>query len=100
MSDRHRISLADALVMVQRARKSPPTMVNGWSIDASIIREILAQPGAESLRVYLASTDEGVATPIFLAVDKDGKDLTEGVIAEYSIPCPPNCDPTSPFVAP
>ena len=100
MSDRHRISLADALVMVQRARKSPPTMVNGWSIDGSIIREILAQPGAASLRVYMASTDEGVATPIFLAVDKDAKDMTDGVIAEYALPCPPWCEPDSPFTKP
>ncbi len=86
--------------MVQRARKSPPTMVNGWSIDGSIIREILAQPGAASLRVYMASTDEGVATPVFLAVDKDGKDMPDGVIAEYSFPCPPECDSASPFSAP
>lgn len=100
MSDRHRISLADALVMVQRARKSPPTMVNGWSIDASIIREILAQPGAMGLRVYMASTDEGVATPVFLGVDKDGHDMADGVIADYAIPCPPLCDAESPFINP
>ena len=100
MSDRHRISLADALVMVQRARKSPPTMVNGWNIDASIIREILAQPGAAGLRAYMASTNEGVATLVYLAVDKDGKDVTDGVIAEYALPCPPWCDPDSPFTKP
>lgn len=99
MSDRHRISLADALVMVQRARKSPPTMVNGWSIDGSIIREILAQSGAASLRAYLASTDQGVATLVFLAVDTDGRDMADGVIAEYVDPCPPYCYAGSPFSA-
>lgn len=100
MSDRHRISLPDAIAMVQQARKSAPTMVNGWNIDASIIREILAQPGAEGLRAYMASTAEGVATLVYLAVDKDGKDMADGVIADYSIPCPPSCDADSPFSKP
>ena len=100
MSDRHRITLADAIAMVQQARKSAPTMVNGWNIDASIIREILAQSGAAGLRAYMASTAEGVATLVYLAVDKDGKDMTAGVIAEYTIPCPPECDTTSPFSSP
>ncbi len=100
MSDRHRITLADAIAMVQQARKSAPTMVNGWNIDASIIREILAQSGAAGLRAYMASTAEGVATLVYLAVDKDGKDMTDGVIAEYVLPCPPWCDPESPFTKP
>lgn len=97
MSDRHRISLADALVMVQRARKTPPTMVKGWSIDAGIITEILAQPGARSLRAYLAATDEGIATLVYLGVNAEGRDMTDGVIAEFVLPCPPFCDEASPF---
>jgi hypothetical protein len=100
MSDRHRISLADALVMVQRARQSPPMMVKGWSIDGAMIREILDQPGARSLRTYLAATEDGVATLVYLAVDADGRDMTEGPIGEYAWPCPPECDSNSPFSAP
>jgi hypothetical protein len=100
MSDRHRISLADALVMVRRARQSPPKMVKGWSIDGAMIREILDQPGARSLRTYLAATEDGVATLVFLGVDADGNDLPEGPIGEYAFPCPPECDVTSPFNAP
>ncbi len=100
MPDRHRISLPDAVAMVQQARKSAPTMVNGWNIDAGIIREILAQPGAAGLRAYMASTAEGVATLVYLAVDQNGKDMADGTIAEYVIPCPPFCDPDSPFSNP
>lgn len=100
MSDHHRISLAEALSMVQRARQSPPTLVKGWSIDGAFIKEILDQPGARSLRIYLAATEEGVATLVFLGVDGGGKDMTEGPIGEYAWPCPPECDSTSPFSAP
>ena len=74
MSDRHRISLPEALIMVQRARKSPPTLVKGWRIDGAFIKEILAQPGAHSLRTYLAATEDGVATLVYLGVDENGKD--------------------------
>lgn len=100
MADSHRISLHDAVAMVQQARKSLPTMVNGWRIDAGIIKEILAQSGAEGLRAYMASTEAGVATLVYLAVDKDGRDMADGVIAEYAYPCPPDCDSASPFTAP
>ncbi|MDX2262275.1 MAG: hypothetical protein SFU84_11320 [Gemmatimonadales bacterium] len=100
MSDRHRISLPEALIMVQRARQSPPTLVKGWSIDGAFIKEILAQPGAHSLRTYLAATEEGVATLVFLGVDENGKDMTEGPIGEYAYPCPPFCDDGSPFINP
>ncbi|MDZ4257149.1 MAG: hypothetical protein U0974_10375 [Gemmatimonadales bacterium] len=97
MSDRHWISLPDALAMVKRAQEAPPTLVKGWSIDGAIISEILAQPGARSLRAYLAATEEGVATLVFLGVDAGGRDMTKGVIAEYALPCPPLCDSASPF---
>jgi hypothetical protein len=97
MSDRHRISLPDALAMVKRARETPPTLVKGWSIDGAIISEILAQPGARSLRTYLAATEDGVATRVYLGVDSEGRDMTDGVIAEYAMPCPPMCDMASPF---
>jgi hypothetical protein len=99
MSDRHRISLPDALAMVKRARETPPTLVKGWSIDGAIITEILAQPGARSLRAYLAATEDGVATLVYVGVDEGGRDMTDGVIAEYAVPRPPVCDSNSPFVA-
>lgn len=100
MSDRHRISLPDALAMVKRARETPPTLVKGWSIDGAIISEILAQPGARSLRAYLAATEDGVATLVYVGVNADGRDMTDGVIAELLFPCPPVCDPASSFHSP
>lgn len=98
-SDPHRISLPDALALVQRAQKTPPRLVKGWSIDAAVIREILAQPGATQLRVYLGAKEDGEATPVFLAVSAEGRDLSDGTIAEWAWPCPPLCDDASPFNA-
>ncbi len=96
-ADPHRIPLADALAMVQRARLTPPTMVKGWSIDGAIVKEILSQPGATGLRAYLAANGDGQATLVFVGIDGRGRDITEGTIAEYLFPCPPVCDEASPF---
>lgn len=91
----HRISLTEAQELVQRGRNATPITVTCWRIGADIIREILAQPEAASLRVYPAATNDGVATLVFLAADATGRDMTEGVIAEHAFPCPPFCDPPS-----
>ena len=98
--DQHRITLPDALVIVQRARATPPKQVHGWSIGAEIIKEILDQDGAGLLRVYLGAREDGVATVVFLATDAQGRDMTEGTIAEFAYPCPPMCDAASPFAQP
>lgn len=96
-ADSHRISLPDALALVHRAQKTPPTLPKGWSIDGAIIKEILAQSGAVQLRAYLGARDNGEATLVFLGVDATGKDMTGGTIAEWALPCPPVCDPESSF---
>lgn len=93
----HRISLADALRVVAQGRKARWLPVEGWTVGAEIIREILAQPGAQGLRCYVGATDKGDPTLVFLAVDGEGHDQHRGTIAEYAKPCPPICDLTSPF---
>lgn len=96
--DPHRIALEDAVRMVRRARQAKLLSVNGWQVGGEIIREILAQPGAAGLRVYLAEDEGGGPTLVFLAVDGEGRDMYQGTIAEYAKPCPPDCDEHSPFI--
>ena len=97
--DPHRISLPDALALVQRAQKSPPRLVKGWSIDGAIIKEILGQDGATGLRAYMAAKADGEATLVYLGIDGAGRDMTEGTIAEYVRPCPRFCHDESPFTS-
>lgn len=98
MPDPHRITLDAALVMVQRARNAPVKLVKGWSIAGQSVQEILSQPDAQSLRAYLAATEDGVATLVYVGVDVNGRDMVDGLLAEYVLPCPPFCDQDSPFV--
>ena len=100
-TDKHRISLPEALEMVARARQNPqPIAIKGWQFDAAIIREILDQPGAAGIRAYLAQTADGEPTLVLVGTKPDGSDLADGVLAEWAFPCPPVCDPASPFNQP
>lgn len=96
-NDPHWISLEDALRMVRRARRNRLLPVTCWSIDAGAIERILRQEGTASLRIYLGQNDEMSSTLVFLGADAEGQDQYQGEIAEYSLPCPPNCDDDSPF---
>lgn len=81
--------------MVQRARAGQLLPVHGWRFDSAIVREIVEQPGCVGLRIYLAATAAGDPTVVLVGTDAEGRDLTGGVIAEESQPCPPFCDDTS-----
>ncbi len=94
-SDPHRISLENAIPMVQRARAGKLLPVHGWMFEAAIVREILAQDGCAGLRIYLAAKAGGDPTVVLVGTDAEGRDMTGGVIAEEALPCPPFCDDSS-----
>lgn len=52
---------------------------------------ILAQPGCEGIRAYHGRGEDGEPQTILVGVDSDGNDMTGGVLAELSLPCPPYC---------
>lgn len=95
--DRHRISLDDAAVMTRRARDASLLPVRAWRFDAGIVREMLEQPAATGLRIYLGVTEAGEPTVLLVATDDADHDLRDGPIAEYAWPCPPFCDASSPL---
>jgi hypothetical protein len=57
----------------------------------SVIDEILAQPGCEGVRIYLAKNEAGDSTLVALGTDADGRDLDQGIIVDDVFPCPPFC---------
>lgn len=88
---RHAIDEATALAMVKRHR----ARAHGWHFDRAIVDAMLAQPNAAGIRIYLGVTEKGQTTPILMATNASGDDLT-AVIAEEATPCPPFCA-TGPF---
>jgi hypothetical protein len=91
----HRISLDDARRLTKRARigrvDAPARGVHAHAVSRGVIDEILAQPGCLGLRIYQAVNDRGVDTLVIVGITADEADMTDGVIAQETRPCPPFC---------
>ncbi len=79
-------------------RKSNPNGIKAHFFGMNIINEVLAQPGCVGIRCYYALDEKGVQQMIIVGADKDENDLYNGIIAEISYPCPPNCGGGSPLL--
>lgn len=97
LGDQH-INLTDAAIMTSRFRAGNPlgTIVS-HTFSRDIIDEILAQPGCEGIRIYNAIDDSNVATLIAVGVDASQNDLFNGVLAEHTMKCPPQCPIANPL---
>lgn len=56
-----------------------------------ILQKILDQPEAIGIRMYYALDDTGMKQLVLVGADKEGTDLIEGIIADKSTTCPPDC---------
>jgi hypothetical protein len=60
-----------------------------------IITDILNQDHCMGIRMYYALDDNGHKQLILVGVDGDEKDQTEGIVADFNVPCPHSCDAMS-----
>jgi hypothetical protein len=68
----------------------PGTILGGFFGKEAILA-ILAQEGAVGLRYYYGMDENGKPHVILIGVDKEGDDMTEGLLAQRSVVCPPIC---------
>lgn len=95
----HRIGLEQARAMIQEHRKQgAPKLPEAMAFHRDVVDSILNQPGCVALRMYPARHADGNTTMVLVGVDKAGQDMTSGVIAEESLPCPPWCADASALV--
>jgi hypothetical protein len=87
----HHIQLADAARMTRRFRETRLNDEKGGAFHAAQVKEVLDQPGCSALRYYHALEEDGRATVVLVGVDVINDDLTDGVLLEQMIPCPPYC---------
>ncbi|MDO8667233.1 MAG: hypothetical protein Q7J79_11510 [Gemmatimonadales bacterium] len=86
----HHITLDAAATMTRRYREAFGDRVKGGAYLAPQVRELLAQRDCLALRYYYA-LEAAKETLILVGVDPEGADLTDGVLLETTIPCPPYC---------
>jgi len=66
--------------------------VKAGAFHADQVRGLLAQPGCVALRIYYGKNADGSDALILTGMDANDKELTGGVLLEFSLPCPPFCD--------
>ena len=64
---------------------------NGGAFHADQVLRLLQQPGCTALRIYRARSADGAATVVLVGVDGNGNDMTQGVLLQEWLPCPPFC---------
>ena len=76
-------------------RTANPNDVKAHFFGRDIMESILAQSGCVGIRFYHALNDSGEQTLIMVGADSNGDDLVDGVIGEFSKPCPSYCSSTN-----
>jgi hypothetical protein len=86
------ITLADGATFTKNFRAKNPGITNAVYFGAEIINRLLAQSGGVGIRMYNAIDGKGITTLVMVAVDVNGNDLFNGVIADLGATCPSVCD--------
>lgn len=91
-NENHNISLTEAAAMTKRYRDSIETGdIIAHYFGKQAIEAILAQQGAEGVRIYYGLDEENVKQIIAVGVNSSGNDLYNGLLAERTIKCPMQC---------
>ena len=89
----HGVTLAEASVLTANYRKrSPIGTVKGGMFWKEAVEQVVSQEGCVAMRYYYAAQEDGKPALVLVAVDRHGRDMTGGFLAELSCPCPPFCD--------
>jgi hypothetical protein len=92
------IELAQAAAWTANYRKQNAEVANAAKahfFGREILKQILEQEGCMGIRMYYALDDNGQRQLILIGVHAEGEDMEEGVVADKSTVCPPDCDQES-----
>lgn len=85
------ISLDTASHMTAAYRAANPGEILARFFGKNIIHDILAQDGCMGIRIYYGLNTEGTPELILVGADANENDMTGGIIADVSLPCPSRC---------
>ena len=95
----HTVSLALAATYTRRHRTAASGPLkhgdHGHAFHADQVQKLLLQKGCAALRIYQGADNNGQRAPILVGVDSAGKDLSDGILLQMGLPCPPFCDDAS-----
>lgn len=88
----HIITLTEGIELTKAFRlssKSDAVLAHYYGKDA--LSKIISQDGCVGARIYYGIHEDGSPTIVTVGVDNKGEDITKGLIAQISPPCPPYC---------
>src|SRR5688500_15315689 len=85
------ITLAQASEWTANYRNNNPDEVIAHFYGKSQILAILAQSDAVGIRIYYGIDEEEKKQLILVGADRNENDLFDGIIKDFSRPCPPRC---------
>lgn len=91
------IALADAATMTACHRIADPNARLGHFMGKDILNQILAQAGCMGIRTYYGLDARGKRELLFVGVDSNENDMTSGIVADMSEPCPSKCSTPNPL---
>jgi hypothetical protein len=90
------ISLIQAQKLVNDFRTKFPTQIKGEFVGSNRVNDILDQENCMGIRIYNGYDEiEKRLSLVLVGVDRNGKDMTAGVIMDRLMPCPATCDASS-----
>jgi len=57
----------------------------------NILQQILDQPGCMGIRIYYGKDSSGNKNLVLVGSDQLENDMTNGLMADFSVICPPHC---------
>lgn len=92
------IDLDQAAAMTKQYQQQHPGALRAGYFSAYVYTDLLAQPGCIGIRIYSGLKEGEQECFVLVGVDKDGADMTKGLLFDISRPCPPYCGVASPLM--
>ncbi|MBD3290379.1 hypothetical protein GF337_16365 [candidate division KSB1 bacterium] len=91
-SEDHSISLSEASKLTKNYRDhAEANAKKGGFFGKATLSRILDQDGCVGIRFYYGAESDGTPVMVLIGVDSEENDMTDGEVAERSLPCPPYC---------
>jgi hypothetical protein len=90
------ISLGEAVKFTHAFQERNPEATKAYYAEKKLVESLLQQIGCAGIRIYNGyDPDSNKANLVLVGVDKNGNDMTEGIILENLKFCPPDCPKNS-----
>lgn len=93
------ITLEEAIEFTHAYQEEYPNSSKAYLVNVDKLNLITAQEDCVSVRIYNGyDTETNTTNLVLVGVNDQGEDLTDGIIIEKTLPCPPYCPTRSPLI--